>query len=89
MLFALGMVGLHAQLEGRGGLLGMIGVLLAWVVVGASVVNLIGLALPLPTPGEVDAPILLRITYITYIVAFLDILVGLLVMGIAALRAGL
>jgi hypothetical protein len=56
LLFALGMVGLHGQLEGRGGLLGMIGVLLAWVVVGALVVNLIGLALPLPTPGEVDAP---------------------------------
>ncbi|MDP8948940.1 MAG: hypothetical protein M3N00_01670 [Actinomycetota bacterium] len=35
MLFALGMVGLHARLEERGGLLGRLGVLLAWVVVGA------------------------------------------------------
>ncbi len=84
LLFALGMLGLHARLEGRGGLLGTIGVLLAWVVVGASVANLIGLALPIPTPGEPDASILLRITYM---VAFLGILVGLLVLGIAALRA--
>ena len=84
LLFALGMVGLHARLEGRGGPLGTMGVLLAWVVVGASVVNLIGLALPIPTPGEPDASILLRITYM---VAFLGILVGLLVLGIAALRA--
>ncbi len=84
LLFALGMVGLHARLEGHGGLLGTIGVLLAWVVVVASVVNLIGLALPIPTPGEADASILLRITYM---VAFLGVLVGLLALGIAALRA--
>ncbi len=31
-LFALGMVGLHVQLEGRGGLLGGVGVVLAWEV---------------------------------------------------------
>jgi hypothetical protein len=84
LLFALGMVGLHARLEGRGGLLGTVGVLLAWIVVGASVVNLIGLALPIPTPGEPDASMLLRITYM---VAFLGILAGLLALGIAALRA--
>ena len=36
LLFALGMVGLHARLEGRGGLLGTVGVFLAWVVIGAS-----------------------------------------------------
>jgi hypothetical protein len=81
LLFAFGMVGLHARLNGRGGLLGTIGVLLAWVVVAASVVNLVGLALPIPTPGEPDAPILLRITYM---VAFLGILIGLLALGIAA-----
>ena len=84
LLFALGMVGLHARLEGRGGPLATIGVLLAWVVVAASVVNLIGLALPIPTPGEPDAPLLLRITYM---VAFLGILVGLLGLGIVTLRA--
>ena len=84
LLFAIGMVGLHARLEGRGEPLGMIGVLLAWIVVAASVVNLIGLALPTPTPGETDAPVLLRITYM---VAFLGILIGLLALGIAALRA--
>ena len=84
LLFALGMVGLHARLEGRGGPLGTIGVLLAWVVVVASVVNLIGLALPIPTPGEPDASVLLRITYM---VAFLGILVGLLMLGVATLRS--
>ncbi len=85
LLFALGMVGLHARLEGRGGPLGTIGVLLAWVVVVASVVNLIGLALPIPTPGEPGASVLLRITYM---VEFLGILVGLLMLGVAALRSG-
>ena len=84
LLFALGMVGLHARLEGRGGPLGTIGVLLAWVVVVASAVNLIGFALPIPTPGEPDASVLLRITYM---VAFLGILVGLLMLGVATLRS--
>ena len=84
LLFALGMVGLHARLEERSGLLGAIGVLLAWVVVGASVVNLIGLALSVPAPGDPAAPTLLRITYTA---AFLGVLVGLLALGVAALRA--
>ena len=84
LLFALGMVGLHARLEGRGGPLGTIGVLLAWVVVFASVVNLIGLALLIPAPGEPGASLLLRITYM---VAFLGILVGLVMLGVATLRS--
>lgn len=83
-LFALGMVGLHARLEGGGGVPGTIGVVLAWVAVVASVGNLIGLALPVPVPGDPDAPVLLEITYM---VAFLGILVGLVLLGIAALRA--
>jgi hypothetical protein len=83
-LFALGMVGLHSLLQGRGGLLGTIGVILAWVAVVASAVNLIGLALPVPRPGSPGAPALLEITYM---VAFLGILIGLLLLGIAALRA--
>jgi hypothetical protein len=83
-LFALGMVGLYARLEGRGGVLGTFGAVLAWVAVVASVGNLIGLALPVPAPGDPDAPVLLEITYMT---AFLGILVGLLLLGIAALRA--
>ena len=81
LLFALGMVGFHARLEGRGGVLGTVGVILVWVAVGASVVNLVGLALNIPAPGDPDAPILLRITYM---VAFLGILIGLLALGIAA-----
>ncbi len=84
LLFAFGMVGLHARLEGRGGLLGTIGVILVWVAVVASAVNLIGLALPVPAPGSPGAPALLEITYV---LAFLGILVGLLLLGIAALRA--
>jgi hypothetical protein len=83
-LFALGMVGFHALLQGRGGVLGGIGVVLAWVAVAASVVNLIGLTLSVPAPGDPDAPVLLEITYM---VAFLSILVGLLLLGIAVLRA--
>ena len=84
LLFALGMVGLHARLEGGGGLPGTVGVLLAWVVFAASVVNVIGLALSVPAPGDPAAPKLLSLTYM---VAFLGILVGLLALGIAALRA--
>lgn len=84
LLFALGMVGLHAQLGEDGGLLGTVGALLAWVAFAASVVNLIGLALSIPAPGDPDAP---RLLGLTYMVAFLGILVGLLALGIAALRA--
>src|SRR5918998_573553 len=76
--------GLHARLEGRGGLLGTVGVFLAWVVIGASAVSLIGLALSVPAPGDPAAPTLLRITYMA---AFLGILVGLLALGVAAPRA--
>ena len=81
LLFALGMVGLHARLEGRGGLLGIIGVSLVWVAVAASVVNLVGLALNIPAPGDPEAPILLQVTYT---LAFFAILIGLLALGIAA-----
>lgn len=84
LLFAFGMVGLHAGLREGGGPLGALGLLLAWATFVASVVNLIGLALPIPTPGDPDAPTLLQITYM---VAFLGILLGLLVLGVATLRA--
>jgi hypothetical protein len=81
LLFALGMVGLHARLQGRGGPLGLVGAVLAWVAVGASVVNLVGLALGIPAPGDPEAPTLLQATYT---VAFLGILIGLFALGIAA-----
>ncbi|MDQ4128794.1 MAG: hypothetical protein M3151_12745 [Actinomycetota bacterium] len=83
LLFALGMVGLHARLRGGSGPLGTAGVLLAWVALAASVVNLIGLVLSIPAPGDPDAPTLLQITYMA---AFLAILLGLLALGIATLR---
>jgi hypothetical protein len=82
-LFAFGMVGLHARLGGRGGLLGTIGLLLAWVAIGASAVNLIAQVLGL-TPARAPLPALFQVTYM---LAFLAILVGLLVLGIAAWRA--
>ena len=84
LLFALGMVGLHARLRGGGGVLGTVGVVLAWVALAASAVNLIGLALSVPAPADPDAPALLNLTYM---VAFLGILIGLLALGVAALRA--
>ena len=83
LLFAVGMVGLHARLAGRGGIFGTIGVLLAWVAVGASAVNLIAQVFGL-TPARAPLPTLFQITYM---VAFLAILIGLLALGIAALRA--
>ena len=83
LLFALGMVGLHARLAGSGRLLGTIGLLLAWVAIGASTVNLIAQVLGL-TPAERPLPTLFQATYM---VAFLAILIGLLVLGIATLRA--
>ena len=83
LLFALGMVGLHARLAGRGGLLGTIGLILAWVAIGASTVNLIAQVLGL-TPAERPLPTLFQVTYM---VAFLAILIGLLVLGIATLQA--
>jgi hypothetical protein len=86
LLFALAMVGLHARLNGLGGPLGAIGAILAWVAVAASVVNLGGLVLGISAPGDALAPMLLQITYM---VAFLGILVGLLMLGITALRAGM
>ena len=84
LLFALGMVGLYIRLGGRGGLLGRIGLFLAWVAFAASAVNLLGLALTIPAPGDPDAPLLLEVTYM---VALLGILTGLLVLSIDALRA--
>ncbi len=83
LLFAFGMVGLHARLGGRGGLLGTIGLLLAWVALGTSAVNLIAQVLGL-TPARAPLPTLFQITYM---LAFLAILIGLLALGIAAFRA--
>ena len=84
LLFSVGMVGLHARLRGGGGLPGTVGVVLAWVALAASMVNLTGLALSIPAPADPDAPALLGVTYV---VAFIGILIGLLALGIAALRA--
>jgi len=83
LLFALGMVGLHARLAGRGGVLGTIGLILTWIAIGASTINLIAQVLGL-TPARAPLPTLFQVTYM---LAFLAILIGLLALGIAALRA--
>lgn len=84
LLFAVGMLSLHTRLRGGGGPLGAVGVLLAWAALAASAVNLIAVVLSVPAPGDPDAPTLLQITYMA---AFLGILIGLLALGIVALRA--
>jgi hypothetical protein len=83
LLFAAGLVGLHARLEGSGGLLGRIGVGLAYLAVAASIVNLVYLGLGV-APEDPNSPALVKITYMA---AFLGILVGLLLLGFATLRA--
>ena len=83
LLQALGLLGLHARLEGRGGLLGRIGVSLAYLAVAASIVNLVYLGLDV-APEDPNSPALVNFTYMA---AFLGILVGLLLLGFATLRA--
>jgi hypothetical protein len=86
LLLAIAMLGFAVMLRERGGagLLERIGQALAWVVIAASVVNLAGLARGLAAPGAADAPAWLRATYLA---AFLGIVVGLPLLGVAALRA--
>jgi len=83
LLQALGLLGLHARLEGRGGLLGRIGVGLAYLAVAASIMNLAYLGLGV-APEDPNSPTLVKVTYM---VAFLGILIGLLLLGFATLRA--
>lgn len=85
LLFALGLAGFQAALTDRGVGFGRIGALLIYATLAASVVNLLGLALSIPVPGDPAAPAVLRLTYL---VAFLGVLIGLLVLGIVTLRSG-
>ena len=62
LLQAVGLLGLDARLEGRGGLLGRIGVSLAYLAVTASTVNLVYLGLDV-APEDPNSPALVKITY--------------------------
>jgi hypothetical protein len=83
LLFAVGLVGLHARLEGRSGLLGRLGVGLAYLAFAASIVNLIYLGLRV-APEDPNSPVLVEVTYMA---AFVGIFAGLLLLGLATLRA--
>ena len=83
LFFALGLLGLHIQLAGRGGRLGSIGGFLTYTAVASSIIN---------TPYSVvfaedgtQAPFPFNITYG---VSALAIFIGLVFLGIAALRVG-
>jgi hypothetical protein len=80
LLFAFGLLGLDAYLRGAGasGWLVRLGRGLAWLTVGASVVNLVGLARGVNPSHD---PLL----SVGYLIAFLGILVGLPLLGMAGL----
>jgi hypothetical protein len=82
LFFALGLLGLHTQLAGRGGRLGSIGGVLAYAAVALSTVN--GAYSVLFAEDEPQTPFPFNITYGA---AALAIFIGLVLLGIAALRA--
>ena len=73
-LLASGLVGLHARLEGRGAVAGRIGVLLAYVALAASAVNLACLALGIASSA--------------LLAALVGLFAGSVLLGMAHLRAG-
>jgi hypothetical protein len=82
LFFALGLLGLHAWLKGRDGWLVRIGGFLAYAAVALSVVNA-----PYSLFFEEDAVQPPFPFNVTYGVAALSIFVGLVLLGIATLRA--
>ena len=84
-LFAVGLVGLHARLGGRGGRLGKTGVLLAYVALASAVVVLVGWTLA-PAGWVPDEDSLTPLTPFI-VLAGLGPFVGLVLLGIATLRA--
>jgi hypothetical protein len=83
-LFAVGLVGLHARLEGRGGRLGKTGVLLAYVALASAVVVLVGWTLA-PAGWVPNEDSLTPLTPFI-VLAGLGPFVGLVLLGIATLR---
>ncbi len=81
LFFALGLLGLHTQLAGRGGRLGRIGGVLAYAAVALSTVNAAYSAVFAEDGPQTPFPF-----NITYGAAPLAIFIGLVLLGIAALR---
>ena len=83
-LFAVGLVGLHARLGGRGGRLGKTGVLLAYVALASALVVLVGWTLA-PAGWVPNEDSLTPLTPFI-VLAGLGPFVGLVLLGIATLR---
>jgi hypothetical protein len=83
-LFAVGLVGLHARLGGRGGRLGRTGLLLAYVALASALVALVGWTLA-PAGWVPDEDSLTPLTPFI-VLAGLGPFVGLVLLGIATLR---
>ncbi len=82
LFFAAGLIALHSRLGGRGGLPGRIGGLLAYAAAALSVVNV-----PHSVFAE-DGPQNPFPFNVTYAMAALALFLGLVFLGVAALRAG-
>jgi hypothetical protein len=82
LLFAVGLIGLHSRLAGRGGRLGRIGGFLAYAAAALSVVNA-----PYSVFFAEDGPQTPFPFNVTYAIAALAIFVGLVLLGLATLRA--
>ena len=82
LLFAVGLIGLHSRLGGRGGRLERIGGFLAYVAAALSVVNA-----PYSVFFAQDGPQTPFPFNVTYATATLAIFIGLVLLGLAALRA--
>lgn len=82
-LFAVSLVGLHTRLQGRGGRLAAVGVVLAYLAGASWVVNLlVGSLAPSLVPDEGSLTMLTP----TYVVGGLGPFLGLVLLGSAALR---
>jgi hypothetical protein len=84
-LFAVGLVGLHARLGGRGGRLGKTGLLLAYAALASALVTLVGWTLA-PAGWVPDEDSATPLTPFI-VLAGLGPFVGLVLLGIATLRA--
>ena len=83
LFFALGLLGLHALLAERGGLPGRVGGFLAYAAVALTAVNATYSAFFAEHGPQTAFPF-----NVTYLLAGLVIFVGLVLLGIATLRAG-
>ncbi len=85
-LFAIGLVGLHARLEGRGGRLGRVGLLLAYAALVSALVVPLGWTLA-PAGWVPDEDSVTPLTPFIVLAGFGPFL-GLVLVGRGALRAG-